>query len=69
LERLEKELEKSHRAAHRQAAPFSKGEPKAEPKTPGRKAGGDYGEPSFRPVPFAESDGEALHFLPDDPIA
>jgi transposase len=51
LERLEKDLEKSGRAAHRQAAPFSKGEPKAEPKTPGRKAGSDYGEPAFRPVP------------------
>src|SRR6266853_5604490 len=51
LKRLEKELDESHRAAHRQAAPFSKGEPKAEPKTPGRKAGSDYGEPSFRPVP------------------
>ena len=51
LERLEKDLEKSRRAAHRQAAPFSKGEPQAAPKTPGRKAGRNYGEPSFRPVP------------------
>ena len=51
IERLEQDLEKVRRAAHRQAAPFSKGEPKAEPKTPGRKAGSDYGERSFRPVP------------------
>ena len=51
IERLEQHLEKARRAIHRQAAPFSKGEPKAAPKTPGRKAGSDYGEPSFRPVP------------------
>ena len=51
LERLEQDLEKARRATHRQAAPFSKGEPKAAPKTPGRKAGSDYGERSFRPVP------------------
>jgi len=51
LERLEQELKKARRAIHRQAAPFSKGEPKAEPKTPGRKAGSNYGEPSFRPLP------------------
>jgi len=51
LQRLEQDLQKARRAIHRQAAPFSKGEPKAEPKTPGRKAGGNYGEPSFRPVP------------------
>ena len=51
IERLEQDLEKARRAIHRQAAPFSKGEPKAEPKLPGRKAGKDYGEPSFRPVP------------------
>ena len=51
IERLEQDLEKARRALHRQAAPFSKGEPKAEPKTPGRKAGSDFGEPSFRPVP------------------
>src|SRR5207253_10023825 len=44
LERLEQDLQKARRAIHRQAAPFSKGEPKAEPKTPGRKAGGNYGE-------------------------
>jgi transposase len=51
IERLEQDLEKAHRAIHRQAAPFSKGEPKAEPKQPGRRAGSDYGEPFFRPVP------------------
>src|ERR1039457_5396718 len=51
LERLEQDLQKARRAIHRQAAPFSKGEPKAEPKTPGRKAGSNYGEPSFRPLP------------------
>jgi transposase len=51
LERLEQDLQKARRAIHRQAAPFSKGEPKGEPKTPGRKAGSDFGEPSFRPVP------------------
>jgi transposase len=51
LERLEQDLQKARRAIHRQAAPFSKGEPKAEPKMPGRKAGSNYGEPSFRPLP------------------
>ena len=51
IERLEQNLEKARRAIHRQAAPFSKGEPKTDPKRPGRKAGSDYGEPSFRPVP------------------
>src|SRR3979490_1250751 len=51
LKRLEQDLEKARRAVHRQAAPFSKGEQKAEPKTLGRKAGSDYGEPSFRPIP------------------
>jgi transposase len=51
LERLEQDLQKARGAIHRQAAPFSKGEPKGEPKTPGRKAGSDFGEPSFRPVP------------------